>query len=291
MDTEVECVLERADVLGEGPVWSEQDQSLYRVDIAGRRVRRFTPATGQQREWIVPSDVGALALRAGGGAVVALRTGFALLDLGSGRLDPLGDPEQGRPDNRFNDGACDRAGRFWAGTLHDDELEPLGSLYRLDPDLGWHAVLHDVICSNGLGWSPDDRTMYFTDSRVGRIDAFDFDLASGSLSRRRPFAVLDGQDGVPDGLTVDADGYVWSAVWDGWRVVRYAPDGTVDRVVELPVQRPTSCAFGGPDLTTLYVTSAARGLTSAERVAGPLGGSLFALQPGVRGLPEPLFAG
>jgi sugar lactone lactonase YvrE len=268
-----------------------EEQALYRVDIVGKAVRRLVPGTGAQAAWPTPSEVGSLALRTAGGAVLALRTGFALLDLGTGTVEPLADPEPDAPRNRFNDGACDRAGRFWAGTLHDDEVDPVGALHRLDPDRTWTTALHGVVCSNGLGWSPDDRTAYVTDSRVGRIDAFDYDLATGTLSGRRPFVVLEPRDGFPDGLTVDAEGFVWSAVWDGWRLVRYAPDGTVDRVVPMPVQRPTSVALGGPDLRTLYVTSASYGLSPDARAAQPLAGSLFALRTEVPGLPEPRYGG
>jgi L-arabinonolactonase len=291
MGTEVHCVVEQVDTLGESPVWSEEEQSLYWVDIVGCRVRRFSPSSGERRDWPIPMEVGALALRASGGAVLALRSGFAFLDFDSGNLTSLVDPEEDLPNNRFNDGACDRMGRFWAGTLHDAEVEPLGSLYRLDADFSCTKMVSAVIISNGLGWSPDNRTMYFTDSGLGKIDAFDYDLATGNISQRRTFAKVNPEDGIPDGLAVDSEGYVWAALWDGWSIRRYAADGSLDRVLELPAQRPTSCAFGGPDLATLFVTSAADGLGVAELQAGPLAGSVFALEPGVRGLPEPLFAG
>ena len=292
--TDVSCVLAADDLLGEGPVWSERQGALYWVDIKRPALRRWTPGTGTGAvtDWPLPADVGSFALRTRGGAVVALRTGLHLLDLDSGALTAVCDPEEGRPENRFNDGKCDRRGRFWAGTMRDDESAPDGSLYRLDADHSCTRVLSGIICSNGLGWSPDGTTMYYTDTWTRRIDAVEFDPDTGALGARRVFARDDVPgEGVPDGLTVDSEGGVWSAKWDGWRVVRYAPDGSVDRVVPMPVQRPTSVAFGGPDLGTLYVTSARIGLDPAALRQAPRSGGLFALDPGVRGLPEPEYAG
>jgi sugar lactone lactonase YvrE len=290
--TTVSCVLEADDLLGEGPVWSGREGALYRVDIKRPRLRRYEPGTGAVRDWPLPAEVGSVALRTAGGAVVALRTGLHLLDLGTGGTTRICDPEEDRPENRFNDGKCDRRGRFWAGTMRDDESAPDGALYRLDADRSCTRVLTGVICSNGIGWSPDGGTMYYTDTWTRRIDALEFDPETGELGRRSVFARDDVPgEGVPDGLTVDAEGGVWSAKWDGWRLVRYAPDGSVDRVVPMPVQRPTSVAFGGPDLGTLYVTSARIGLDGAALRQAPLSGGLFALDPGVRGLPEPEYAG
>ena len=277
--------------LGEDPVWSPNERSLYWVDIVGPTVHRLHEATGEIRTWRLPSEVGSMALRRGGGAVVALRSGFHLLDLETGAVTLLIDPEADRPTNRFNDGKCDRQGRFWAGTLEDAEQDPAGSLYRLDAAGGCERVLGDIVCSNGLGWSPDDQTMYHTDSWQFRIDAWDFDPATGALQNRRPFVQLPPGRVAPDGLTVDAEGCLWVATWDGWQVLRYAPDGSVDRIVDLPVPRPTSCTFGGPDLDRLYITSARRGLGEEALAQAPLSGAVFVLEPGVRGLPEPEYAG
>ncbi|GAA1501741.1 hypothetical protein GCM10009740_38310 [Terrabacter terrae] len=289
MVNELSCVVECSDLLGEGPVWSVQEQTLYWVDIVGRAARSYSPSTGQRREWSMPSEIGALALRTCGGALVALRSGFALLDLHTGALTAVCDPEPAQPDNLFNDGACDRAGRFWAGTLHQDEIEPLGSLYRLGADLDCTRMLSDLVIANGMGWSPDDRTMYFTDSGHGRIYAFDYDLERGELSSQRTFAEVDERDGVPDGLTVDSDGYVWAALWDGGAIRRYAPDGKLAEIIELPVPRPTSCAFGGPELSTLFITSARDGLDERTLHEAPLSGSVLALETAVTGIPEPTF--
>jgi sugar lactone lactonase YvrE len=277
--------------LGEGPVWSPKEQSLYWVDIVAPTVHRLNETTGEIRTWRLPSEVGSMALRRGGGAVVALRSGFHLLDLETGAVTLLIDPEADRPTNRFNDGKCDRQGRFWAGTLEDAEQDPAGSLYRLDAAGGCERVLGGIVCSNGLGWSPDGQTMYHTDSWQFRIDAWDFDPATGALQNRRPFVQLPRGRVAPDGLTVDAEGCLWVATWDGWQVLRYAPDGSVDRIVDLPVPRPTSCTFGGPDLDRLYITSARRGLGEGTLAQAPLSGAVFVLEPGVRGLPEPEYAG
>lgn len=287
----VEIAVEAEDVLGEGPVWSQEEQSLYWVDILKPSVRRWTPETGEQRTWQLPAEVGSMALRERGGAVLALRTGFALLDFDTGAVTELHDPEPEATGNRFNDGKCDPAGRFWAGTMDCAEKEPLGALYRLDPDLRSHRMTEGVICSNGLGWSPDGRTMYYTDTWIHRIDAFDFDVETGRIDNRRTFVRTPSGEGHADGLTVDSEGGIWSARWDGWRVVRYAPDGSVDRTVELPVPRPTSCAFGGPRLSDLYVTSASTGLARATMDRAPLSGAVFRIEPGVTGLGDAKFAG
>lgn len=289
MMNEVTCMIECSDSLGEGPVWSVREQTLYWVDIVGRAARSYTPSTGQRHDWSMPSEIGALAVRASGGALVALRSGFALLDLDTGALAPVCDPEPDQPENLFNDGACDRAGRFWASTLHQDEIEPLGSLYRLGADLHCTRMLSDLLIANGIGWSPDDRTMYFTDSGQGRIFAFDYDLKRGDLGARRIFAEVDERDGVPDGLTVDSEGYVWTALWDGGAIRRYSPDGMLADVIAVPVPRPTSCTFGGPDLTTLFITSARDGLDEHTLHKAPLSGSVFALETAVTGIPEPTF--
>ena len=202
--------------------------------------------------------------------------GFGLLNLSSGELTRIADPEGDLPGNRFNDGKVDRAGRFWAGSMDDRCENPSGSLYRLDPDHSVHRMASGFIFPNGMGWSPDDRLMYFTDSMLRTLWTYEFDLRTGALGERREFAHLSDDDGVFDGLTVDSEGYVWVAVWNGWRVIRYAPDGSIDREVRFPVQRPSSCMFGGHDLRTLYVTSACVELGWKDLRTGPLAGALTA---------------
>lgn len=276
------------DKLGEGPVWSVGEQALYWVDIERPCLQRYHPETGAYTAWAMPSQIGSFALRQSGGAVVALRDGLYTFDLDSGALHNICRPEPERG-TRFNDGKCDRYGRFWAGTMELKVAAPVGALYRLDGAGNCQLMRPNVTCSNGLGWSPDNRTMYYTDTPTRHIVAYDFDGETGQISHERIFA--EDSDGFPDGLTVDAAGYVWSAKWDGWKIVRYAPDGTVDREIPLSVQRPTSCTFGGPALNQLYITSASVGLSASERAEQPLAGSLLVLETDATGLPDALYAG
>lgn len=287
----VACVLDARAALGEGPLWHPGEQALYWLDIKAPALHRLDPASGRQRHWPLAGLAGSFAFRKGGGLVLALRSGFALMELGTGRLMPLARPEGEPHGNRFNDGKCDRAGRFFAGTMDDAEAECRGSLFRLDPDRSLHRIRGDVFISNGLGWSSDDRVMYFTDSPRRIIWAYDYDIATGRPANERVFARIPDDQGYPDGLCVDAMDHVWSAHWDGARITRWRPDGTVERVVHLPVPRPTSCCFGGPHLETLYVTSARTGLDEAALAASPLSGGIFALEPGVRGQPTAFYAG
>jgi sugar lactone lactonase YvrE len=262
---------------------------LYWVDIQRPSLQRFDPVTEVHNIWPMPSQIGSYALRQSGGFVVALQTGLAFFDPDTGIFEPLVDPESHIPQTRFNDGKCDRQGRFWAGTMGTVNDQPVGSLYRLDGDHSLHTIRRNVAVSNGLGWSPDNRTMYYADSPTYNIYAFDFAPETGTINNERIFA--HHKTGFPDGLTVDAQGYVWSARWDGWQVIRFAPDGRIDRIIEMPVQRPTSCIFGGPELRHLYITSASTGLREAELDRQPLAGHVFVVEADVTGLPEPLFAG
>jgi sugar lactone lactonase YvrE len=223
---------------------------------------------------------------------MALTDGFWLLEPSGVNLRPLAAVEADRPGTRFNDGKCDPAGRFWAGTMAYDETPGAGTLYRLDPDGRVEPMLAAVTISNGLAWSLDGRTLYYVDSPTRRVDAFDHDPAGGMLTNRRPFVELGpGEPGVPDGITIDAEGHLWVAFWDGWAVHRYQPDGTLDAVVPDPVARPTSCAFGGVDLADLYVTSASIGLSPAELAEQPHAGGIFRARPGVPGLAPVPFSG
>ncbi len=285
------CVWNERAVLGEGPVWHPTERRLYFVDIKGKAVHRCDPVGGAREAFALPEEPGCLALRARGGLVVALRSGLAFFDPASGALERIVAPESDLPGNRFNDGACDRRGRFFAATMDDAEARPTGSLYCLSPDLRLRRLLGGFVVPNGIGWSPDDRTLYFTDSVEREILAFSYDPQTGNIADRRVFAVVAADAGFPDGLAVDAQGYVWSAHWDGWCVTRYDPDGIVDRVVRLPVPRPTSCAFGGAALDRLYVTSASVGLSAAQLKAAPQSGGVFELDAGVAGLPAPFFRG
>jgi sugar lactone lactonase YvrE len=283
MTLEVELVLDARAELGEGPVWDEAGQQLVWVDIMAGRVHFFRPGTGECRTLTAGRPVGAAVLSAGGGLVLAVPEGFTRLDPETGALAPLAALPVPSPDTRMNDGKCDRAGRFWAGTMAMDERAGAGRLYCLDPSGTVTAMVANVTISNGIDWSPDERRMYYIDSGTGRIDQFDWHLEQGRISNRRPFVFFPAQAGVPDGLTVDAEGGVWVALWGGGAVHRYRPDGHLDRVVLLPVTHPTSCAFGGPDLRDLYVTSARTALEPDERARQPTAGGVFRLRPGVAG--------
>jgi sugar lactone lactonase YvrE len=295
MTDEVVCIYQANNVCGEGPVWDAEEQALYWIDITDPKLYKRREGDGLVTSWPIPCTIGALALRKAGGAIVALRTGFAFFDFESGKAETIVDPEKDIPNTRFNDGKCDKRGRFWCGTCHEvtdpNDRRPIGSLYRLDPDLSCHRMLGEIRTSNGIDWSPDGRTMYYTDTPTLRIDAFEFDVDSNTLGSRRMFAEIPSGAGRPDGLTVDAEGYIWSAHFDGWRVTRYEPNGSVDRVIQLPVKNVTSCAFGGADLKTLYITTATEDLSPEELIQQPLAGGLFALRTTVSGLPMNKFGG
>ena len=288
---DVRCVANPQALVGEGPVWDDRRQALWWIDVKDPRLFRYDPASGENLELNMPERIGCIALRAGGGLIGAFVTGFKWIDPETGAVTPIVDPEPDRPGNRFNDGKCDRRGRLFAGTMDNAEIECTGTLYRLDPDLSVQVMCTGVHLSNGLGWSPDDRVLYYTDSLRRTIWAYDYDLEIGAMANRRTFARVPEEAGVPDGLCVDADGYVWSAHWGGWRLTRYAPDGRVERVVKMPVPQPSCPAFGGPDLDVLYVSSAAIEMTPADFAKAPDGGGLFALDLGVRGLPGNRFTG
>ena len=289
--TEIARVVDCKNKLGEVPVWEVDEQALYWVDIESKLLQRYIPATGEVRRWIMPERIGSFALRSRGGLVCALASGFAFFDPDSGKIEWIEKPEAGIPRNRFNDGKCDRKGRFWAGTMDDRLKEHTGALYRLDADLSVHRLVDSIGISNSLAWSPDNRRFYFADTMDRAIYLFDYDHETGAISNKRLFASTKGDPGNPDGSTIDAEGFLWNAQWDGWRLVRYAPDGRVDRVVHLPVQKPTSCMFGGPDLRTLYVTSAVWDLDDDALRKQPWAGGVLALDAGVAGLPEPRFQG
>lgn len=276
----IECVVAGGNTLGEGPVWDSRSGVLYWIDILESTLHSYAPIGGSERAWTLPAQPGAVACRAGGGLLVGLASGLAAFDPQSGEVSFVMDPEPDRPGNRLNDGATDRRGRFWFGSMGDPEGDRTGALYRYDPDGGCHRVLDGIGIPNSLAFSPAGDVMYFTDSRDRAIYAFDYDQETGVPSNRRVFA--ETPDCIPDGSTVDADGFLWNAQWGGWRVVRYAPDGTVDRVVEMPVENPTCCAFGGEDLDLLFVTSASAG--AGDRQTQPQAGGLFVVDVEVAGV-------
>ncbi|MDN3516572.1 SMP-30/gluconolactonase/LRE family protein [Aquisalimonas lutea] len=288
----IEQLVDCRTTLGEGPLWDTQQERIYWIDSFGNKVYRATARGTEIETWDVPDKIGSIALRKdGNGAIVALRTGLHLLDFASGRVEPLMDPEADIETTRLNDGKVDRRGRFVVGSMDMQEEAPNGALYRLDPDFTCHRLTDGIMVSNGPCWSPDGTTFYFTDTWSEDIWAYDYDLESGTISNRRTLCSTKGQDGVPDGSTVDAEGFIWNAQVYGGYIVRYAPDGTVDRRIEMPVKKVTSVMFGGPELDILYVTSMAKPPLPHLPEDGPLGGSLFAIRDlGIRGIPEPRFA-
>ena len=282
---DVELALDARADLGEAPTWDADAHQLLWVDITAGVVHRFDPATGRDEAIGVGQPVGAAAPTTSGGLIVAARDGFFRLDPPTGRLEMLAEVEPTVPVTLMNDGTCDAAGRFWAGTKDVEGRRPLGSLFRLDADLSLTPVLTEVTVSNGLGWSPDQRTMYYIDSATYGVDAFDFELETGSVSHRRRLVELPKAWGLPDGMTVDEQGFLWVAFWTGSAIRRLSPAGEIVSVVELPVSLVTSCAFGGDDLSELYVTSARVGLTDGQLKEQPHAGGLYRLSPGIRGLP------
>jgi L-arabinonolactonase len=289
MAFQVEVAARGADRLGECPLWDEREKMLWWVDSRWPAVKRLDPASGAVMMLVLPEVIGSIAFREKGGLLAATKSGLHFLDPASGALEARANPEAHLPENRFNDGRCDRQGRFWAGTMCDVRRDPTGSLYRFDAELTCTRLRNGIIIPNSLAFSPDGRTMYFADTNRHTIWAYDYDPASGAAANERVFA--DTGAGRPDGSCVDADGCLWNAEYGAWRLVRYTPAGKVDRVIEVPIANPTCCVFGGEDLGTLYVTTATQRLTPEELAKQPLAGSLLALQAGVRGLPEGRFAG
>ena len=300
----IECVVDCQNHLGEGPLWDQAQHCLYWVDSTGRRVGkpalwRYDPSSGDLRNWHLDHDVGAIALRENGGAVLALNDGLYVFDWDTNKLELIthitGDTQRGR----LNDGKCDARGRFIVGGMDDQEELPICALWRLDPDLTLHKLEEDITCANAPCWSPDGRIFYFTDTFTDEIRAYDYDLETGSISNRRTFTSLAEDVGYADGGTVDAEGYVWNAQVIGGDLVRYAPDGSVDRRIGMPVKNITSVMFGGEDLEDIYVTSMARVKHVSQHdhfqvEARPqfCAGGLFRIRGlGIRGIAERKFAG
>ena len=288
-DSKVQCVADVHAVLGEGPLWVARESALYWVDIKWRMIFRLAEG-GELSQWPTPMRVGSLAPRAQGGFIAGTEDGIALVELDSNRFDVVAQPEEHLPNNRLNDGKVDRAGRFWAGSMDDTEQDATGTLYRIDADFAWKAFDEDYRVTNGPAFSPSGDRMYHNDSARQVTYVFDLD-ADGNARNRRVFLEFSEGDGYPDGMTVDSEGCLWIAFWDGWCVRRFSRTGEWLETVEVPAARPTSCAFGGPDLDRLYVTSASIGLDETSLRMQPNAGGLFLLVPGVRGLEEVPFAG
>ena len=292
---EIECIIDAKAQLGEATYWDPKDQVLWWIDIYGRTIHRTDPLTREDRTWQAPEYLGTLSLRDKGGLVVSMVSGFYFFDPASGRFDAIADPEANIEDTRFNDGKTDRQGRFFSGTMFEAPGKTpakIGSLWRLDLDLSVRKVIDGVGCSNGLAWSPDGRTMYFTDSHTNLVWAFDYDAATGEARNRRIFIDLTGEGFIVDGATVDAAGNYWLTIPFKGKVLAYDRSGKRMQSIDLPVDLPTCCEFGGKDLDVLYVTSAIL-RRDAKALAGQTNpGGLFAIHGlGARGLPLVPFKG
>jgi len=285
----IACVADVHAVLGEGPVWVAREAALYWVDINARKIFRL----GEDRqidEWPTPLRVGSLAPRAAGGFIAGTDEGIAEINLETDRFEVVLNPEDELPGNRFNDGKVDRQGNFWTGTMDDAERRASGSLYRVGPDLDCTSVDAGYRVTNGPAFSPSGEIMYVNDSSLQVT--YSYRLGQDGTPWEREIFLQHGKgDGYPDGMTVDSEGCLWIAFWDGWCVRRFSPSGEMLRKVEMPVARPTSCAFGGPDLDRLYISSASRDLDETAMRMQPNAGGLFMLMPGVQGIAEEPFAG
>jgi sugar lactone lactonase YvrE len=290
---EVEHILEVRNVIGEGPVWHSQEGLLYWVNfIEQYQVLRFSPQTQRVEVFETGMPVMALGIRKAGGFIAATANGISTWDTERKTFEPLCDPLAGRVGYRFNDAATDFHGRFWVGTLNDANPKgPDGELFCVQGDGSYRLMDKNITVANGIGWSPDRKVMYFTDSFRYSIYAYDYAAETGTISNRKTFVQTSPDAGIPDGLTVDSEGFVWSAYCGGWKVVRYNPEGKVDREYRVPVANPTSCAFGGKRLDELYITSASLGLSKQQKEQYAESGDLFCLKAGIPGMDEPRFAG
>lgn len=278
--------------LTEGPMWDQSSATLYWVSILSHEVHSWRPSDGSRGTWNLGEFVGAVVPRTSGGLVVAVQRGFATLDPVTGGSELLREVEADRPDQRMNDGKCDPSGRLWAGTMGAAEAVPgSGTLYRLDTDWSVTPMVDGLTISNGLGWSPDCKTMYFVDTGTRSLFAFDFHLDEGQISGRRILVTFLENDGSPDGLCVDSEGCIWLAMWGAGRINRYSPSGQLVGGVSVPVSCPSSCAFGSTDLNVLFITTASLTLNSKERSEQPEAGGIFAAEVGVSGLPVSPFRG
>jgi sugar lactone lactonase YvrE len=290
--TQVECALPARALLGECPLWSATDARLYWIDIVGRTVHAFDPATGVDEQRSVPGRPGSIALtNVPGRLLVAIEAGLGFLNWATGAFEPWVSLEPDGTGNRLNDGRCDPAGRFWVGSMFDPASDgrATGRLHRVEPDGAVATIRTGIGVANGLAFSPDGTTMYFADTHRRTVWAYDYDASAGDATNERVFFAFDGLPGSPDGACVDAEGGYWIAGVYGWTLLRVTPDGVLERQIEMPVEKPTMPAFGGPDLATLFVTSIGEGGSRPLAPGQPDAGGLFAIQPGVRGLAEPRF--
>ena len=289
---EPELLLDAKSPLGEAPIWDVERQVLWWTDILGRVLHCYNPIDGTNRTWEIGQMVGTLVIAKCGGLVLAAQNGFLRFDPLTGATELIVDPEADKPENRFNDGKCDPVGRLWAGTMPITEDSATGSMYCLHPDGRVEKKGEAYSIPNGIVWSADAKTMYHIDSPTRRVDAWDFDNATGTISNRRTAIEITDEGAFPDGMAMDVEGKIWVALWGGWSVVRFDPEtGEELARVELPVSQVSACAFGGPNLDELYITSARKKLARKELENQPLAGGLFKARVAVRGVESVAFAG
>lgn len=289
---QVEIALNAGAELAEGPFWDSRLQRLWWVDILNKKICQFDPVTGENRHRQIDQYIGTVVPRRGSEAIVALHHGLAFFDFESGKLTPICDPEQDKPRNRFNDGKCDPMGRFWAGTMSLDGEANAGSVYCLDSTLKCEHKFGDVTISNGLVWSLEQTQMFYIDTPTQEVLSFDFDRITGELTRKRPVIRVPREMGAPDGMTIDSAGMLWIALWGGGMVSRWDPkNGQLLQTIRVPASHVSACAFGGPDLETLYITTARAELSDEDLAEQPHAGAIFQVRPGVRGVELPGFAG
>ena len=292
MSLKAEILIDAHALVGEGPIWDADANVLWWVDIMSSELYAYDPQTGENREWNVGQHVGTVVQRASGGLMLAVQDGFAAFDPASGALEMLAEPEAHLPGNRFNDGKCDPAGRFWAGSMAYEDQSDQGSVYRLDTDHSVDKMIEDIGISNGIIWSLDARTMYYTDSLDFAIRAYDYDVATGGIDNERVIIDIPKAMGFADGFTIDEEGMLWVAHYGAGRVRRWNPDSaTVLAEIDLPAAGVTACAFGGPGLDQLFITSASLRLSDAEKAQQPHAGGLFVAEVGVRGLAADKYGG
>lgn len=283
----VDCKCE----LGEGPIWNKSNGLLYWLDITGKRLHQWSPASAEHRVALLPQQIGCMALKGENEAIFAGEQGFQMYHLTTGEMKPLIDPEPHLPSTRFNDGKCDIRGRFLAGTMSNANL-PEGALYVMHPDGKVDTLLDQVACSNGIAWSPGFDTLYYVDSLTYRVDAFDYQADTGQISNRRPIISYEPGGALPDGMTWDEQGMLWIAEWGGWKVSRWNPHtGERLAIIHVPAQHVTSCVFGGEEMNVLYITTARNGRSAEELSDQPHAGGLFRVQTSVKGAPCYTFQG
>lgn len=285
---QIDVVVKHTCALGEGPVWDAKRKVICWIDILQGEIHEYSPEQKTHRTIQVHQMIGSIAICTNGDFIAALQNGLGFIDRKTGEVRMVTDPEGHLPDNRFNDGKCDPAGRFWAGTMPLSEKEPAGSVYAASTDLSVTKKIEGVTVSNGMAWSNDDQTFYYIDTPTFEVAAYDYNKMAGHISNKRTIIKIPKEEGYPDGMTIDNDGMLWIGHWDGWQLARWNPaTGKKLYDIRLPVANVTSCAFGGENLDDLYITTAKKGLTEEELQKQPLAGSLFVLRnSGFKGLPS-----